>query len=818
MAIRMSGMISGLDTDSIVQELVSAYSTKVDKYKKAQTKLSWKQTAWKSLNTKVYSLYTSVGNLRYSSSYNLKTTSVSDTTKATVTASASATNGTQSLKITSLAKSGYLTGGVLKQSGITEKSTLSELGYTGGTGTITVNDSSIEVDGSTTISDFTKKLKEAGINASYDATNKRIFVSSKESGLSNEFTLTGADSSGTQALYALGLSTTSTSATASYKALVSQYGIFTDDAGNTYSASDYNLAYDESSGYYLTDADGNKVASYDADATKSNIQSKIEDGSLSVSSYGNTTYKEQVNLYNYAMAALDGDTSLTDQYNAYHAAYDAVEAVKTSLGDDYDNFTSLLASSSETLDNQYYDQDGHQLTKTTSKDEDGVEVTKYSYKNEAGEEVEVGEDQVQTASAYLTALKEKASLTDADALSAYQENLKTISDYESNSQYSLMEKVGAVAAGKDSDYASLDALAEGALDKAADAFMTNISYAISQGAGTDTTYINSDAVRVDGQDATIILNGATFTSNTNTFSINGLTITANALTGADDADAISITTTTDTDGIYDKIKSFLSDYNELINEMTSLYNADSAKGYEPLTDEEKEAMSESEIETWETKVKDALLRRDTTLGSLSSAMTTAMATSVYMKDNMTISYDSTEKAYKYNGTILEDSSGNKITTTSQLRTYASENGFTTYNLSSFGIATKGYLNSETNKQNAYHIDGDEDDSVTSGNTDKLMAAIQTNPDTVIAFMQQLSTNLYNAIDTKMKATTLSSAYTVYNDKEMTQEYSDYSDTISDWEDKLEDLEDKYYDQFSAMETALSKLQSQTSSLSALLGS
>ena len=53
MPIRMTGMVSGLDTDSIVKELVSAYSTKKEKYEKEQTKLGWKQEIWKSLNKEV---------------------------------------------------------------------------------------------------------------------------------------------------------------------------------------------------------------------------------------------------------------------------------------------------------------------------------------------------------------------------------------------------------------------------------------------------------------------------------------------------------------------------------------------------------------------------------------------------------------------------------------------------------------------------------------------------------------------------------------------------------------------------------------------
>ena len=70
MPIRITGMNSGLDTESIITQLVSAQSVKKDSYTKAQTKLSWKQEAWKTLNSKVYKLYTgTISNMRFSSSY-----------------------------------------------------------------------------------------------------------------------------------------------------------------------------------------------------------------------------------------------------------------------------------------------------------------------------------------------------------------------------------------------------------------------------------------------------------------------------------------------------------------------------------------------------------------------------------------------------------------------------------------------------------------------------------------------------------------------------------------------------------------------------
>ena len=142
----------------------------------------------------------------------------------------------------------------------------------------------------------------------------------------------------------------------------------------------------------------------------------------------------------------------------------------------------------------------------------------------------------------------------------------------------------------------------------------------------------------------------------------------------------------------------------------------------------------------------------------------------------------------------------------------------TYSLQSFGIATGGYFTSDTNERGCLHIDGDADDSTTSGNADKLMAAINEDPDTVTQFFQKLSSQLYSDLTKRMASSSVSSIYTIYNDKQMSSEYSEYKDMVSKWEDKLDYYEEFYYKKFSAMESALSKLQSSTSSLSNLLGS
>ena len=285
--------------------------------------------------------------------------------------------------------------------------------------------------------------------------------------------------------------------------------------------------------------------------------------------------------------------------------------------------------------------------------------------------------------------------------------------------------------------------------------------------------VSSDAARISGQDAEIVLNGATFTSSTGTFSINGLSITAMQVTAA--GEEVSITTSNDTQGMYNKIKEFLGKYNELIKDMDTAYNAAAAKDYEPLTDDEKKDMSDNEIEKWETKIKDSLLRRDSTLGNTSSALKSLMNTS-----------------FEINGK--------------------------TYSLSSFGINTASYFSADTNEKGCLHIDGDADDATTSGNEDKLMAAINEDPEVVAEFFQKLSSSVYNDLTKRMSASSVSSIYTIYNDKQMSSEYSDYKDKVSKWQEKLEYYEEFYYKKFSAMEKALSKLQSSTSSLSNLLGS
>lgn len=877
MPIRITGLNSGLDTEAIISALVSSYSYKTNKYKKAQTKLSWKQDAWKTLNTKVYSFYTSLDSLRFSKNYNLKSTKVSDSTKATVTASSSAPNGTQKLNILKVAQAGYLTGGKLDDS-TTTGTTLAELGYTGGNGTITLTKGdgtkkTIEVSQGTTVNSFINSLKEAGVNASYDDINKRIFVSSKDTGKDNDFTLTGGNVDGANALSKLGLNVKSDATGATYKTYMQYYGDGT-QSGITAKVNEAIKAYqDAQTAYKTADAKNSNIsAGYgyasayaamkdafaksglseaEQDQMVKLVQMSATDRAQSVMDSNGNIYKtEKTNddgsvIYSYTDASGNKSyiqSETTDSVTKYYTATASevkYNKITASDGNEYSEDENGLYVDKE---GKKYFVDGSNLVETTGrkvngsweKTADGKTVAFEASKKEEATKTVYTKDSNELSNAKsgttaYTDLAKKAQdemkLSDEDMssyLSTLATNVGTVNTYENTadttledsneySRKSIIDKVhtayaqnaaqgvtdltntfaAAIATNKTTmntsqktmdnnqvlaDIAAMEDSTE--KDAAIASFVKQVQSAHDIANNTSIEY-NTDARKIDGCDSEIYLNGIKYTGSSNSYSINGLNITAQVVTDTDgkasDANAISITTSTDTQGIYDKIKDFLSQYNSLINEITSLYNADSAKGYEPLTDDEKDAMSDTEVEKWEQKIKDSLLRRDDNLESLMSAMTSAMSGAVEV------------------------------------------NGKKMY-LSNFGIKTLGYLNALKNHQNAYHIDGDEDDANSSGNADKLMTAITNDPDTVINFMQGLASNLYNSVHKKMQTSSLSSIYTVYNDKEMASEYSDYTDLIKKWEEKLQDKEDYYYKKFSSMETALSKLNSQTSSLSGLFGS
>lgn len=131
-----------------------------------------------------------------------------------------------------------------------------------------------------------------------------------------------------------------------------------------------------------------------------------------------------------------------------------------------------------------------------------------------------------------------------------------------------------------------------------------------------------------GKNAVLTVDGTVIERNTNTFELDGITM---ELTSEyhDTGTPISLTTSRDTDKIVDSLKSFVEDYNALVEELNEhLKETANYKKYPPLTDEQKKEMSDKEIELWEEKSKEGLLHNDANITSFLGDMRMVLYSSV----------------------------------------------------------------------------------------------------------------------------------------------------------------------------------------------
>ncbi len=666
--LRMTGMYSGMDTEAIIQQMLQAKAQKVTNLKNDQKKLEWKQTLWQDLNKRIYKLYTgTLSNMRLTGSYAKKKTTVSDPTKATITASEGAVNGIQTLKINKLAKAGYLTGATVSMKRKGDVPIYSDE---------KVNDS---LDG-VTPADKEQYMKEFG----------------------SEKTLED-----------LGVGDGTLTVTANGKT-------FTVDAKKEDSIKDFIQKFNDAA----TAATGGAV----------DIKMEYDKGKITVS-------------------GTDADAGFKMSSSAPEGSN---KTILQGLG---------LADASENQTGTFI---GHMIT------EKGDIYLPGDFKNHSEKDKDY---KAKVSDITPDLVGKKLRLTVGTGLTAKVTTVEITADMEIGTLTSKLSE-GGVKASFDEQNQRFFISSTGTgnknefkLEGLDENNRTDDSALIDLGLLAGHKYGNgSESTRIEGQDAEIILNGAKFTSDTNTITVNGLSVTASAETDEE----ITITTDTDYDGIYDMIKDFITEYNDIMNEMTKLYGAKSSRKYTMLSDEEKEAMTEDEVEKWEGTIKDSLLRRDKDLNAVIECMRGAV-----------------NKGYDI--------------------------GDQTLFLVNFGVGTGSYFDTEKGERNALHIFGDSDDDKYSDKENDLKAAIAKNPDQVIELFAAVSKDMYNSLQKTMASTDYRSIYKVYDDKRMKIDYDNYTKKIKEEEKKLNAYEDKWYKKFSAMEVALSKLQSSQNSLASMLG-
>ncbi|WP_195635604.1 flagellar filament capping protein FliD [Enterocloster bolteae] len=167
-------------------------------------------------------------------------------------------------------------------------------------------------------------------------------------------------------------------------------------------------------------------------------------------------------------------------------------------------------------------------------------------------------------------------------------------------------------------------------------------------------------------------------SSSNTFDLEGLRVTvsqefgnvtqdASGVWNSDRSKAVTFSAKADVDGVTETVKKFIEEYNEMIKEINTQVTTRPDKAYGPLTEEQQDEMSEKSIENWEKKAKQGLLYNDATMRALSldmqGVLTNLMANGANYKDleemGITISDD-----YLDGGTITFDEAKFKAAMTS----------------------------------------------------------------------------------------------------------------------------------------------------------
>ena len=648
--VRMTGLASGLDTESLVKQLSDAYQTKVDNAKKKQTKAEWKKEAWASLNTKLMDFYKGALNtFKSAGTYNSKL--VNGTLNGVkVTANSKAVSGNHKIQVKSTANAQMWTGHKIN------------------TGTYTASSY-------TAITDTSKKISEL-----YD-----------KNGYSIQNALNGSS--------------------------------FTVQNAEDGSKVDVNINIDENT----TVDDLLQDINTQLDGT--GLKASMTQGRLT---FTNETATETTNPAT-GTATYSGGRSLM--------------------------ITAANETSAKAL-GLTYDASGKGMTVKSKSEISGNEVNTVSGSAFAY-------DKQVNADTDITGSSKLIDLGIAQGTSIKVNGTEIVVDRTTtlDSLASAMAKTG-INASYDTNQGRFYLSSKNT--GVENAFTVEADDATLAALGLNLT--DGEAGKIDASDASLVYNGVEYTQATNSFNINGLTMDVSSVGGEQ-----TFSVDTDVDGIYDKVKSFVKEYNTLITEMNKLYDASSSRGYEPLTSDEKDAMTDEDIKNWENKIKGSLLRRDSTISTLLTSMRTTLNKSVEVT--------------------------NSDGTTSR------------YALSSFGIVTSDYT-----ERGQLHIQGNADDSDFASLDDKLKAAISDNPEALMKTLTTLGDEIYKNFQSSMKRVVgVRSSLTFYNDLEMDDDIKSYKEDVTSLQKKLQDEQDKYYKQFSSMETALTKLQSQQTYISQLFG-
>lgn len=792
--LRLGGITSGFDTEAMVTQLLSSYQTRIDKQSQKITKLSWQQSAYQDITKKITEFKNTYFDVLKRDTYlmspstfnkfkaDVTATSNADAAGLTVSTTSNSSSGSYKIKLNQAAKASTAQGNSITSGNFKldlDKALSSASGEVktndDGSETWTMNFAlDVQVGGiRKTISFSADALLGADGNVADKDAAKSSIIDSLNQKLQESFGYSGKTSGATGATDANG------------KEWFLQVQLGSDGKAEFQVGGNASVSVAENKGNFGLAQPKEKVAISTGSVVTGVNAFQVEIGgkneSVAFNGVSSTYYDSKGQTGNEAILAEYKELKTAAYRKSYNLADNEIVSDEQLEKFTYSNEQAAKDKNAASIKEALKGVAGYTFnfdgTYVTAADSNGNSVD-FSMTSVEGGTLGLTKASASNKISSGSTLSNLGFKPEADGTYKLNINGTEISLDKNATISSMMSAVNKSAAGVTMTYSSLTnsfTLESKEFGGAGKVEVGDTSLGRSLGLVDDNGTVGAS----EGQNAIFEINGQEVYLNDNTYTLDGNTFTFNDNMTIGETYTVNIAK--DSTTVKDALKKFVESYNKLIDDVYGYIGKSPAKDddgntYEPLTDAEKEEMSEDEITKWEEKAKQGVLYNDSTVSTIMSQMRSALYTNVTLDD------------------------GSK---------------FGIYNL---GIKTS----SEWSEHGKLQIDEDAFDKAFENNED---AIIKLFTDSDTGMMKKLNSVIDGAVKSSGAVNTRGTLVRKAGkaDSSVTTDSTIYKEMVK-MQDRLKELQNRYNDKeeywwkvFTNMETAMSDLNSQTSYISSYLG-
>ena len=792
--LRLGGITSGFDTEAMVTQLLSSYQTRIDKQSQKITKLSWQQSAYQDITKKITEFKNTYFDVLKRDTYlmspstfnkfkaDVTATSNADASGLTVSTTSNSSSGSYKIKLNQAAKASTAQGNSITSGNFKldlDKALSSASGEVktndDGSKTWTMNFAlDVQVGGiRKTISFSADALLGADGNVADKDAAKSSIIDSLNQKLQESFGYSGKTSGATGATDANG------------KEWFLQVKLGSDGKAEFQVGGNASVSVAENKGNFGLAQPKEKVAISTGSVVTGVNAFQVEIGGKNVSvafnGVSSTYYESKSQTGNEAILAEYKELKTAAYRKSYNLADNEIVSDEQLEKFNYSNEQAAKDKNAASIKEALKGVAGYTFnfdgTYVTAADSNGNSVD-FSMTSVEGGTLGLTKASASNKINSGSTLSDLGFKPEADGTYKLNINGTEISLDKKSTISSMMSAVNKSAAGVTMTYSSLTnsfTLESKEFGGAGKVEVGDTSLGRSLGLVDDNGTVGAS----EGQNAIFEINGQEVYLNDNTYTLDGNTFTFNDNMTIGETYTVNIAK--DSTTVKDALKKFVESYNKLIDDVYGYIGKSPAKDddgntYEPLTNAEKDEMSEDEITKWEEKAKQGVLYNDSTVSTVMSQMRSALYTSVTLDD------------------------GSK---------------FGIYNL---GIKTS----SEWSEHGKLQIDENAFDKAFENNED---AIIKLFTDSDTGMMKKLNSVIDGAVKSSGAANTRGTLVrkagkadsSVTTDSTIYKEMVKMQDRLKELQDRYDTKEEYWWKVFTNMETAMADLNSQTSYISSYLG-